>query len=446
MEFKKYLKGNPAIFNVIKKNLVSVMCGVVAIVAVVASFYPVNNWYAELQGKVARRAAIATAITGLETNPRSLPAVIPNAPPVPLTIFPTSHIIDQANALMATVHSQSTGMLTTAVTLNQHVPLDADALLANATDLTLTRFRQEYLHAVDDDARIRAWPPADVADNARQRNITLVPLRSCRRPTPDDITQALDQLQQDINTNTLVPSSDPGKYTDDSVEQAKEAYDDKSRTKPLEVEFDRATHGKVYIEPGAFKVADAYMKIKTAQPSPARADIWDAQRILWIQEDVASGVAFANARARDVLDAPVKQILNVSMDTPWVINPQNSTAAEDTALPVVYDSSPTGHITNGMYEVLHFTVELDVDARQVAFVLAALEHDQYMTIWNVQATSKDASDSIGQRFIYGSAPIVDLKLNCEELMLKQWIVNYEPAVNAGSGTTAQPASPDQSAP
>src|SRR5437773_711728 len=80
--------------ELVKKNLISIILGIVAILAVVANFYPMTGMYAELKGKAEARARIDGELKNLLKKPRTLPALTEGGQPQPLNAFPTQRIID----------------------------------------------------------------------------------------------------------------------------------------------------------------------------------------------------------------------------------------------------------------------------------------------------------------------------------------------------------------
>ena len=121
------------ILKFLKKNLVSVICGVVAIASVILSFYPVANWYDSpdtdpttleykaLLEKLQDRAAVAGKINTLLTQKRTLPLVDENGgDPPALTHFPNDDIITRAEGLFADMKTNCDSLKTEFDKLNRH--------------------------------------------------------------------------------------------------------------------------------------------------------------------------------------------------------------------------------------------------------------------------------------------------------------------------------------
>jgi hypothetical protein len=180
-----------------------------------------------------------------------------------------------------------------------------------------------------------------------------------------------------------------------------------------------------------------FQKATTSLPA---SEIWAAQLHLWTIEDVATAVAYANADAHDVTDAPVKQIVDVEVkDPPYAISGDPSAGKEDQPLTPAPDATPTGRVCNGMYDVVQFKVSLDVDANHIADVLDAMQKNQFITVLAVQLNAADTADLVNKGFIYGNAPIVHMDLGCEELLLHNWTQSLQPP-DAGAAKFATPGS------
>lgn len=443
-----------------RKHMLSLICAGVAVAGIVLSYWPTTGWYTDLKDKVSTSAGAADQLNSLLTKQRNMPALSPDgSDQAPLTVFPTNDVIDAGKKAVGEVRAQSVAMLDRVIKLNVHVPLDAQppfdlqelvdgkvaSALANAgagDDIARATFGRAYLAAIDNDQRIRNWPPPEIAQLRPDEPIP--PLMAGQRLSDDDLKNAEQDLQTKIYNDSIVKDAS-GQPTPDSQAYADSLFTEQVKTLPLNLEITGASKFKVYLEPGAIKRPAVTANFISATSSLAIGDIWTAQLWLWLDEDVATGVAFANAGAHNVMDAPIKQILDVSIkDPPYVISGDPGQGNDTTAVTPVPDASPSGHVCNGMYDVVQFSVSLDVDASRVAQVLAGLERAQFITVLSAQVNAVDSSEKALQRFVYGKAPILRLDLVCEELMLHDWVAKYQPpdsspakvfaAASAGGGT------------
>jgi hypothetical protein len=243
---------------------------------------------------------------------------------------------------------------------------------------------------------------------------------------------------------------DPQIYTNNGVpvnlEDVTAKYNAAALKLPDQMKYEVATKHKMYVANDAFAVNP----VMTGNGLPATVDIWYSQMTLWIQQDVANALKEANANATNILDAPVKHLWKLTIPsagtgggTPFgpgiytdAVAAAGAAAVPVTPTPVngsdivpltpVPSVSPTGRVSNPMYDVVQFTLVIDVDASQIPAVLAALSHNQLMDVMSLTATSVDPEDLQQQGFFYGSAPVVQLTLSCESLFMRQWTQNLMP--------------------
>ncbi|HUB25500.1 MAG TPA: hypothetical protein VL992_08710 [Tepidisphaeraceae bacterium] len=439
-----------------RKQMPVLVCILIVIAAVVLSFWPTQGWYTNLQGDLNSSLSANTQIQSLLTKQRFLPVVGGTSTvQTPLPFFPTQDVINVGMQAVNQVQAESKSMLDWATKLNVHVPLDVhlpftiDDLIAGNVPSALTNGRtddvaratwvHDYLQALSDDYRFRNWPPPEV-QFIRSAYYQVPPLMADRRVTDQEINDAEAKLQNDINNQFLV--RDPtGNITSDSQTQATNAYAAQSLQLPLDMETARAAKCKVYLEAGAIKQPAIYTSFASATSSQAASDIWTAQLFLWVDEDAVSAVARANANAKDVTESPVKQILDVTVkDPPYLINGDPTAGNDTSALTPAMDLTPTGRVCNGMYDVMQFSMTLDVDATKVPQVIDDLQSGQFLTVLTAQFQAIDSTDMVLNRFRYGKSPVVRLTLVCEDLFLHSWTAKYLPDGAGASKYAANGAS------
>src|SRR4051812_22921988 len=114
--------------DIVKKNLVSIILGVVAVAAVVANFYPMTGMYEVLHGKADARAKVDADLKGLLTKTRSLPSLTEGGQAQPLPYYPTPRIIEQGKEATKKVADGSPALLDGVGKMNAHEPLLPGAL------------------------------------------------------------------------------------------------------------------------------------------------------------------------------------------------------------------------------------------------------------------------------------------------------------------------------
>jgi hypothetical protein len=196
-----------------------------------------------------------------------------------------------------------------------------------------------------------------------------------------------------------------------------------------------------------------YAKV-TANPqsAPDLASVFVAQLELWVQQDAVQGLKAANSTGTCVLDAPIKQLISLSIvdDSirPFLAGPLPAAAgAPATPAPVdskapfakKYGRSPTGRDSNGVYDIIRFRLALLVDAEKVPLILQALSRDKFITVAGCSMMEIDSAVWQSRRYLFGDKPVVQLTLDCEDLFLREWTQTYMPqTVRKALGIPDQP--------
>jgi hypothetical protein len=413
--------------KIMRKQMALLICGGVVAAAVATSFWPTRGWFDDLAQKVDSSVSINGQLTTLLTHERHLPIVGMDPTPVDLSFYPTSDVIDKGTLAVTELGKRSAQMLDSAVALNSHEPL-VDGALPAGGDFSRAQFAEKYLAAMNDDARIRDWPAPEAA-NLRP-GFPIPPLMAGRHVTDDDITAETAAQRATADANFLSKDAN-GQPTPQSKQAADDSFNANVAGLGLKLEMRGAEKFKVYLEKGAIKPPAIYNtgtpNFLTATTSMAPADVWTAQLNLWVVEDVATGVAYANADSHNVLDSAVKQIVDLEVNNPPYLISGDPTAGNDsTPLTPVPDLTPTGRTCNGMYDVVQFKLSLDVDASRLAAVLDSLQRGQFITILWAQTRAVDSADRAVNRFMYGTGSVVHLDLAGEELFLHQWTAKIQP--------------------
>jgi hypothetical protein len=425
--------------DLVKKNLVSIICGLIAVLAIVALFWPISGYYKQLQNTVSARKAVYTSMKGLLDRQRQLPVVelpsegqdTPQAKP--LEEFPTEAVIKVGNQLTQQISTESANILDAAIKLNQHDQFVPGVLPDGMTALAI-QFRDNYKKVVD-----------YISDDNRANSFPIQIMNAGFPPSDADVQAKKAEKEQQIKATTTYngagqamnqPEID-GRLADELPKIADE------------LKMADAKKCKVYIDYTTFQPYPAIVNGAPGVP-PDPSTIFAAQVQLWIQEDVAQSVAAANAQAQNVMDAPIKHLIlcDVSDVMSGSNNIQGAAAAAPAdltaALPTNFASTPTGRVSNSVYDVVPFTLKMDVDAQQVPRVLQELSRNKFVTVTNCSVQTINAALAQANGFVYGERPVVQLSLDCEELLLRKWTQPLMPQrIKAALGISDQPAAPPQ---
>jgi hypothetical protein len=403
--------------DVIKKNLISIICGVIALMAGVALYWPISGLYAGLLTQLDARIQVSSSLDSLANTPRTMPLLSPDdTNPQPLAVFPNDQVIAAATKAAGLVTLQAQNMLDYATNLNQHDLLVQDEL-PKPTESTRYAFANQYAAAI--------------ADYSRWQKI----LNSTSPPSPAEVQAQKDALFDQIKKNKLI--YDPqGNVDPQSMTDAQAEYDGESPNVQPHMELESAQQHQIYLllPPTANPLpVDSSIKVGS-YPSPEQ--ICNSQIVVWILDDITKAIANANdlysdpatpggPMQHDILYSAVKAIEGIDPPQPMISATAVDPAAGVTSpVPKVPTVSPTGRVCNGRYDVLRFKIRLVVDAAKLPQIVKALEIGQFITVLNVQVNEvvdpAIAASNPQGGFRYGNKPVVRVEIDCEDLLMRTW--------------------------
>jgi hypothetical protein len=403
----------------IKKNMLSLICLLVAIIAVVAVFWLQSSKFSALQAHLDQRKAEYDTLKGLADKlpNRKLPVVDPSeGDPKPLGQFPTERAIEVAQQVTGRIAEESKAVLDAAVKLNEHQPLTRD-VLPNPNIGTWFTFQQAYKGQV----ALESMSSADPA--VRSNTLPMSILKAAVLPTETDIQAEIERRKNEMQ-GSVVPGATSGQ------QQLEQQMAMLQTTVPQEMREKVATNSKLYINLDAM---DEYPSIAQATQQPANgAPVYFAQVGLWVQQDVCEAIKEANKNATNVLDAPVKHLVKIDVNEEFGhtnIGQPGQQPTPDPSQPQPH--TPTDRKNNALYDVVPFRLSLIVDASRIPEVLRNLAKNRFITVTNMTVTSKDPAAAMLAGYYYGQAQLVQLDLECEELFLHAWLQKYMPDVVKG---------------
>jgi hypothetical protein len=413
--------------DLVKKNILSVICGVVAILAVCTLFYPIGGWTSQLQSKLdSSKKNFDDKISALTKKPRKLPVVPdPNNPAAdapPLNQFPTQTVIDQGSAFAEQVKDQAQKMLDAVIERNRHTPI-VDGFSAKTAPDSYT-FGRAY----------KRWIGMESADDDPSFVTAKKLLQAIEPPNDDEVANEKKRIWNEKFQPRII-QVDGKDYNKKELDQEFEAF-----TSNLEEQMrhDRAAQYKLYMDPDAIEYSKAFAPSQNKQVPIDQ--IWYAQNMLWVDQDLCEAIARINKDAHNILDAPVKQLVKISIPDDvnqyTLFRPPNTggpgagslgdqapPAADDNAQAgKAFNISETGRVSNPLYDVVQFHVEMNVDATKIPFILTELQRGHLMSVFRSDAIVVDARAAVQDGYVYGTAPIMHLSLECEDLFLRGWTV------------------------
>jgi hypothetical protein len=445
--------------EIVKKNLISIICGVVALAAIVSAFYPLGGMWSTLQSDAQSRAGVFTEVKNLMNKDRTLPVVNASggeAQKLQLNgqpLFPNPNVIEAAKTQLGIVKDNSDKFLQAAVQASERKPLVEGALPGNNPNPALeTEFRNRYRAAMDSTA----------ASLARSMPGQL--LKAGCPPTADDVNRAATEVRKEVESAMLQKGPNGQELNRPAVD-----LEINARTHTLydDLKQQSAERAMVYVNPDgtSFTFDPNFLPTATATMTGPSAIFW-AQVNFWVQEEFCRAIANVNSTAvgpdgrspaKNLLEAPVKHIMAVRVvpgfagysltQQPQMVDPNNPPPPGvpfDRAAPLVSDPylSLTGRKSGGIIDVVLYDVDLVVEADRVPWVLEHLGQGRYLSVAMVRSiTPIDSLVQKAQGYLYGDKPCVKVSLQLEQVFMREWLLKYMPGGVKSLLQVADPAAP-----
>jgi hypothetical protein len=421
------------ILTVIKKNLLSIICAIVALTAVGMQFY-FSSWITQMQDKLNARQTTYQKLEKLSKGQRTLPILDPNSSEAaPLNVFPNDEIIKSGGEVTDKVAQESKAVLDRAVALNKHDVLLPGILPNNSSDAMGVKFQQEYADAMD--------------YGTPEHRATSLPVKIAQAGTPPsdaEIDAAKDQKKNELEQ--LIQRDQAGNpFNKDEIDQE---ITKETTALPGQLRARAAHRFKVYIDADAIKMATNI----AGRTTPEATAVFNAQVGMWMVQDMLQAVAEANAQSDSVLDSPVKRILRftypdeplakIGMSQPGSGNagpsgpngpngpgpesPPPMAGGEGTPLHKNPMAGPAGRVSNFMYDVVPFELRMDVRESDLPRVLALLSKGRFINVSKVDVMALDATPLAATGYFYGSQPVVRVNVQGEEYFMRRWLVPLMP--------------------
>src|SRR5579862_7111898 len=214
--------------DIVKKNLVSIILGVVDILAVVAVFvWPVPSKYTALSAQLDKSIALGNQIKSEIGMSRTLPNLDPDSnDPKPLDGFPTDETIKATQTAIDQFAKQAASMFDAAVKINTHQLLVPGELPKPDQD---TAVKYQLAYATETDAY------------ARWQRI----LNSTGLPLPADVEAVRQRQHAAIEAKLLVTTNN--QVTADSRAKADAAIKESDEKVESQIDMAKATDFSIYL-------------------------------------------------------------------------------------------------------------------------------------------------------------------------------------------------------
>jgi len=442
--------------EILAKYWVAILCGIVALAAIITSFIPLGSYHQDLHAKLQTSAANFSKADALIHKSRNKPLLPGQSTPDPLPVFPSKSIIETGEALSKQLDVESQKSVKTVVDINRHQPLLP--ILPNPNGVDGINYRSAYVQRLVQ------------GQNGKKGTLFTDALKAGLPPTPADVKTESDRIWKTKYESQLVPDpNNPGKaFNEDSV---KVQFAQEDAALPIVMRQQTATSYKLYAGQDAITVDPVVSAIGTLPPDPKK--IWWSQMQLWVIEDVAKAISEANEKAADVTQSPIKRLLkleilggqdqgilftgskNGAAAPPMMApiggpgGPADPSAAApaivadpNTPLVANHVASPSGRVSNPMFDVVQFRLDLVVAAKDIPWIVDCLCRNRLMSVLNIESIiAEDTAAADRDGYFYGTDPVVRISIRCESLFMREWTLPLMPEVvkrSLASLTAPQP--------
>ena len=398
--------------ELVKKNIISIVCGVIALAAVVVYFVWVSgSLYPDLQTQAKSRQSNYDTLVNLMGKTRNLPVVsLKSSEPVPLPNYPTVPVIARAKEVTGTLSGQAKQITDVAVKMNERPPLVP--VFPKLDDNKKFQFRDAYAEFIE------RWIP--------ERLVAAKP------PTLEDVAAAEQKLWDEKYA--------PKIHWINGVEANREVVDQEYQQEVAnlrdQLQKKTAETHRIYLDSTAITTNTAVWKAESSPPTP---QVWFAQTALWVETDVINSIADLNENVlkkltkpedRNIINAPVKHL--VSLEVPQGVEQFiriTDTQQEGMAAGMEdFTSSPTGRTSGSTYDVIQFKLVVKMDATYAAALIQELSRGKFITVHEISTLSVDTTLAREDGFYYGDSPVVQATLKGEALLLRDWTNKLCPEV------------------
>jgi hypothetical protein len=265
-------------------------------------------------------------------------------------------------------------------------------------------------------------------------------LNSAMPPTDAEIKDKMDAEEKKMRDDAPKNQANGEVFNKDALENA---IAQRRAVLPDEMRVAAATQHKLYMVPDSALSIDPDISSGGVAQAVTPQKVWLAQLGLWVQEDVVDAIVDLTKNSKAVADSPVKQLIRIDVSpdmdiyvlpaatpaagSPAAPSPLGQPAASPVAansatdpLPKDFTVSPTGHVCNGVFDVVQFTVSMNVRAADVNKVIQGLERNRLLTVYQSDIQTVNSVEVQQDGYFFGPDPVVTLTVKCEELFMRNW--------------------------
>ena len=396
----------------LKRNWFLMLCGLVSLSSVGAMVGFVGCM-AEIESRMAESANLYRQLEGAGSNPQNAETI--------------AHILEVTER----VKKEQSEVLDKAIKSNLREPLRTDCFpTMSDRNIVPFAFLKDYRAAFPKMMRqLNPLAPADMTN--------------FDQPNPDDILlwqeellrrqgEEIEQEQATVRPGPRLRSGAARGGMAEPLTPVQLALEDPMQMASIE----RARVLQCYVGLESFQLHEIYYQSGTF----TETDMWAAQVLLWIQQDVVAALARVNQDAADALNAknktlpagdtpipvdvttlPVKHLSLLELVLIDQVYEVGMGADPAGGIPALGSMSFTGRTSNADFDVVPFQVVLIVDQRDLSLIINEIAKANFYTALNVNYTALPAPtrDDAAIGYLYGHEPIVQAELDFEGYFFRE---------------------------
>ncbi len=428
-----------------KSNPVAVACTTVVLISLVVLFWLAPSKAASaVKEHEPKINGMAGQIRTNSSTRVQIPGMGAHDPPQSINIVVNPQAIDKLKGTYATMRNEYEAIEKLVLDLNKYgdagIKDDDHTLVVNQAYLPNPNTDQDsgyeqvakgvYIKRIDGlRARLNGGIPPGAKDIAAIKRLE-------------------EQKFKELTNVTTIPKQHESTIIRRTADLVEEKY--KSRAKEIGIYCDevrRTADQKGFT--GPFHIG-AWVASGTAYGPEA---VWEGELVLWIQQDIVEAIVRANrdpskGKAATVVDAPIKRLVGIRVFPGYLgidtvdkgVNPRTDLGANLTGqaqnrkgliaktrkalnerLVDNFTASPTGRVSNPLYDVRLAELKVIVDSSQLPKVFNAIGSVNLMAVTGVKMKAVDEFEEFRKGYYYGTnVDVMELTLEIEAKWLREF--------------------------
>lgn len=395
----------------IKSNLVTVIALLVAVVALPVAWYFANGMRAGIAEDATQKTTVAERSIREASMSYEIPAIDPGAEPWSGTAAPNRMQIERVAAQRERVRAAGVAVFERLVEKNSGgksplverlFPAPAGGESGSDGRVRLTAEMMDVWGSLSEE--LIASAGAGQAPDADQVLASLELIRN----------QRVRELTATRSDETLTPEEEAALQQELSAERRR-LYTEHAAGLSFYADAEGLFGSRDMFDPNATPGRDTFLRV-----------LWGWQHTAWVEQDLVSGLAAANAGPGGPISGPVKRVLAIDVE-PWEAV---SVAAGTLTEPIARDFSVshTGRAGgNALYDVRYATVDLIADAGRLDEIVNAFAATNFITVIDTDIEHLGKEPDLSEGYVYGPNPVARVVLRLETIWIRDWYQAWIPA-------------------